>query len=169
MGLFAGLRTTQQLISCGQGGISKMKVAFIYRNLKEVLIASWHLQRWAKGRTIDRLRQGEESSQPRAHIFAYPCKWRQPQRIPLSPQRIFNTLVSRRFEPPPSKARELATTSSSSAGTRVLLIRQVLTLIGTLAKRSPSVVSKYSIFTASFHLKGYECCAHIEDHRSMAH
>ena len=55
-------------------------------------------------------------------------KWN-PQRTLQPPQRIFNSLVSRRFEPPPTKVRELAKNTSTS-GTRSLLIRQVLALIG---------------------------------------
>ena len=51
----------------------------------------------------------------------------------LLSQRIFSSLVSRRFEPPPAKARDnLAKTSQTSEmATRSLVIRQVLTLIGT--------------------------------------
>ena len=39
VGLFAALHATQRLISSGQGGISKMKVAYVYQNMKEVLDA----------------------------------------------------------------------------------------------------------------------------------
>ena len=85
VGLFAGLRATQQLISSGQGGISKMKVAFICHNIKEVV------QKCRKIRglgCVNHARVTQPSPCICLHICTYSSfialKWN-PQRIPHPP------------------------------------------------------------------------------------
>ena len=89
VGLFAGLHATQHLISNKKGGISKMKVAFICHNIKEVRQLHLHDIKWNPPRiSLPRSALYYRGSSTRWSAAASsrrpprPANWRKPRPLP---------------------------------------------------------------------------------------